>query len=115
MMGWITSRSHGSALRIIPREKLMDMRAKLPRFPQRNSNHYENFLLACKGEEAVRSPFSVGAPLTQVFNLGIIAQMFGGELRFDRATQQIVSDERASAIMDPAPRAGWEEFYRMHL
>jgi hypothetical protein len=57
----------------------------------------------------------VGAPLTQVFNLGILAQMFGGELRFDRETQQIIGDERASALMDPAPRAGWEPYYRMHL
>jgi predicted dehydrogenase len=107
--------SHGSPLRIIPREKLLDMRAKLPRFSQRNSNHYENFLLACKGEEAARSPFSVGAPLNQVFNLGIITQMFGGELRFDRETKQIIGDERASAFLDPAPRAGWEEYYRLHV
>lgn len=107
--------SHGSPLRIIPREKLMEMRAKLPRFSQRNSNHYENFLLACKGEEVARSPFSVSAPLTQVFSLGILAQMFGGELRFDRDSRQIVGHERASALMDPAPRAGWEQFYRMHL
>mgnify|MGYP005848125919 FL=1 len=107
--------SHSSPLRIIPREKMMDMRAKLPRFPQRNSNHYKNFLFACQGEEAVRSPFSVGAPLTQVFSLGILAQMFGGELRFDRDTQQIIGDKRASALMDPAPRAGWGQFYRMHL
>lgn len=107
--------SHGSPLRIIPREKLLEMRSQLPRFSQRNSNHYENFLLACKGEEVARSPFSVGAPLTQVFSLGILAQMFGGELRFDRDTQQIIGHARASALMDPAPRAGWEEFYRMHL
>jgi len=107
--------SHGSALRIIPREKMMDMRAKLPRFPQKNSNHYENFLLACMGEEKARSPFSVGAPLNQVFNLGIIAQMFGGEFRFDRKKQMMIGDERASALMDPEPRAGWEQFYRMHI
>ena len=95
---------------------MMDMRAKLPRFPQRNSNHYKNFLLACQGRGNVaRSPFSVGAPLTQVFSLGILAQMFGGELRFDRDTRQIIGDQRASALMDPTPRAGWEEFYRMHL
>lgn len=106
--------SHSSPLRIIPREKMMEVRAQLPRFPQRNSDHYENFLLACKGEEVARSPFSVGAPLTQVFNLGIIAQRFGGSLRFDRETEQIIGDKRASALMDPAPRSGWEAFYRMH-
>ncbi len=107
--------SHGSALRIIPREKMLEMRDQLPRFSQRNSNHYENFFLACKGEETVRSPFSVAAPLNQVFNLGIITQMFGGELHFDRDTKTIIGDERAAAMMDPAPRKGWEEFYKLHL
>lgn len=107
--------SHGSALRIIPREKMMEIRRQLPRFSQRNSNHYENFLLAVKGEETARSPFSVGARLNQVFNLGILSQMLEREIRFDRETEQIIGDEQASALMDPAPRAGWEAFYRMHL
>jgi len=107
--------SHSSALRIIPQEKMIEMRESLPSFPQRNSNHYENFLLACKGEEIARSPFSVSGPLTQVFSLGIIAQLLGGEIRFDRTSEEIIGDERASALMDPPPREGWEEFYKLHV
>jgi hypothetical protein len=105
--------SHGSALQIVPREKFKAMHGSLPKFPQKNSNHYTNFLLACKGEEEARSPFSIGGPLSQVFCLGILAQRFGADLEFDAATQQITNNMAAQALMDPAPRKGWEEFYSL--
>ncbi len=105
--------SHGSSLQIVPREKYMAMRRDLPRFAQRNSDHFENFLLAVKGEEEARSPFSVSGPLTQVFNLGVLAQRFGGMLKFDRETKTITNHATAQSLLDPAPRKGWEEFYKM--
>ena len=104
---------HGDALQIIPKQKFLDMRRELPRFPQKSSNHYENFLLACKGEEAVRSPFSIGGELNQVFSLGIIAQRLGGELKFDPKTKQITNNKVANQLLDPAPRKGWEQFYTL--
>ncbi|PXA04423.1 oxidoreductase [Coraliomargarita sinensis] len=106
--------THGSALQIIPREKMMDLRESLPKFPQKNSNHYANFILSCKGEEKTRSPFSVAGPLSQTFNLGCIAQRIGGEINFDRETKQIEGNKLASAFLDPKPRGGWEEFYKLH-
>jgi len=105
--------SHGSPLQIVPREKYKDMRDQLPKFSQKNSNHYANFLLACKGEEAARSPFSVSGPLTQVFNLGVLSQRFGGELDFDIHKKQITNNKVANALLDPAPRKGWEAFYAL--
>lgn len=105
--------THASPLQIVPRSKFMDMRESLPKFPQKNSNHYANFLLACKGEEESRSPFSISGPLSQVFNLGILAQRFGTDLDFDRERKQITNHAAANAMLDPAPRKGWEEFYRL--
>jgi len=105
--------SHSSPLQIVPRQKYMDMRESLPKFPQKNSNHYENFLLACKGEETARSPFSISGPLSQVFNLGVLAQRFGDDLKFDAQTKQITNHKAANSLLDPAPRKGWEEFYRL--
>jgi len=105
--------SHSSPLYIVPRAKHLEMRASLPRFPQKNSNHYANFLLACKGEEETRSPFSVSGPLTQVFNLGVISQRLGIDLEFDREAGRITNSDAAQALLDPAPRKGWEEFYRL--
>ncbi|MEO0795255.1 MAG: Gfo/Idh/MocA family oxidoreductase [Verrucomicrobiota bacterium] len=105
--------SHSDPLRIVPREKYMDMRRSLPRFPQKNSDHWKNFLLACKGEEETRSPFSVAGPLSQVLNIGMISQRLGGELHFDRETKRFTNSDEANALMDPAPRKGWEEFYNV--
>lgn len=105
--------SHSSPLTILPKEKYMDMRRSLPTFPQKNSNHYENFLLACKGQEKTRSPFEVSGPLAQVFNLGVIAQRLGGALEFDRKSKRFKGNKIANAMLDPAPRKGWEEFYRL--
>ncbi len=105
--------SHEQPLYIVPREKFLEMRPSLPSFPQRNSNHYTNFLLACKGEEAARSPFAVSGELTQVFNLGVLAQRLGGTLEFDRKQKVITNHPIAQALLDPPPRPGWEEFYRL--
>jgi len=108
-----TGGSHARPLQIIPRQKMLEMRESLPKFPQKNSSHYKNFILACKGEEETRSPFSISGPLTQVFNIGILAQRFGGELEFDKKTSQITNNKEANALLDPAPRKGWEEFYKL--
>ena len=105
--------SHGSPLQIVPRSKFLDMRASLPRFPQKNSNHYANFLLACKGEERSRSPFSVSGPLTQVMTLGILAQRLGGQIEFDRKNKRITNHPTAQTLLDPAPRKGWESYYKL--
>lgn len=105
--------SHAAVLQILPREKFMEMRADLPKFSGKPSNHYANFLLACKGEEEARSPFKVSGELTQVFNLGIIAQRLGGNLAFDPASKSFKGNAEAQALLDPAPRKGWEEFYKL--
>ncbi|MEP4076431.1 Gfo/Idh/MocA family oxidoreductase [Haloferula sp.] len=105
--------SHADILQVVPREKFMEIRRDLPRVTGKNSDHYTNFLLACKGEEEARSPFSVSGPLTQVFSLGIQAQRFGGTLEFDRETNKITNNDAAQTLLDPAPRKGWEEFYKL--
>ena len=105
--------SHSDVLRILPKQKYLDMRRSLPTFSQKNSDHYSNFLLSCKGEEKTRSPFSISGPLCQVFNLGMIAQRLGGTLKFDTKTQTITGNKVAQELLDPAPSKGWEEFYSM--
>ncbi|MGC6455254.1 MAG: Gfo/Idh/MocA family oxidoreductase [Coraliomargaritaceae bacterium] len=104
---------HAQPLQIVPREKYIEMHDSLPDYPQKNSNHYTNFLRACKGEEEARSPFSISGPLTQVFNLGVIAQRLGGELKFDRKKKVITNNNIAQSLLDPKPRPGWEEFYQL--
>ncbi len=106
--------SHGSTLSIIPKDKSADLSADLLAYPRHRTNHYENFLKACKGLEPCLSPFEVAAPLSQVFCLGVLAQKFNTPLRFDRRTKQITNHELANRwLKGTAPRKGWDTFYSL--
>ena len=106
--------SHGATTQIIPESKAKEMASKLPEVPKSPSNHYENFLLACMGEEKTRSPFEKFGPLCQVFCLGVMAQRLNEKIIFDRETKRIVNNRFADAMLTSTPpRKGWEEFYKM--
>jgi predicted dehydrogenase len=106
--------SHGSTLSIIPEEKAKEMASKLPEVPLSTSNHFKNFLLACKGQEESRSPFSIAGPLSQVFNLGVLAQRLNTKLLFDAKTNQITNNKLANSMLaDAKPRKAWREFYKL--
>ena len=107
--------SHGSILQIVPYEKYRALlkSGNVPRDFGKNSDHYANFLLACKGEEQTRSPFSVSGPLSQVLVLGCLAQRLGGELQFDREKRQVTNNKRANSLLKDNVRKGWEQFYKL--
>lgn len=106
--------SHGSTLTLLDSEKARDLYGKLPKWPKSPSNHFKNFLLACKGEEKTRSPFSVAGPLCQAMELGIIAQQVNARLEFDPVTRRITNHRVADALLDgPPPRKDWEQFYKL--
>ena len=106
--------THSSPLKIIPEEAATDMASTLPKVPESPSNHFENFLKACKGEEKTRSPFSIAGPLSQVFCLGVIAQRLSTKIEFDRESKQITNDKFANQLLvGEPPRKGWEEYYAL--
>lgn len=106
--------SHGATLQIIPDAKAKDMASKLPTVPKSPSNHFKNFLLACKGQEKCRSSFAVAGPLCQTMGLGVIAQRVNAKLTFDRETKQITNNKLANELLAGAPpRKDWEQFYKM--
>ncbi len=106
--------SHSTTLKSLNKEKekvIADL--GVPTMFGDNSDHYKNFLLACRGDEETRSPFSVSGPLSQMLALGCIAQRLGGELEFDRETRQITNNETANALLKDQPRKGWEQYYEL--
>lgn len=105
--------SHGRTLSIIPEEKAKEMEDKLPAVPESSSNHFLNFMLACKGQEKTRSPFHIAGPLSQVFCLGVIAQRYNAHLKFDPKSKKITNHKDANAMLQTPPRRGWEEFYKL--
>lgn len=106
--------THAATLSIMPKEKAADMKAKLPDYGSKETrDHFLNFVLACKGEMPCKSTMAVAAPLSQVFLLGVIAQRLGGKLMFDPATKRITNNPAADALLNPPPRKGWEQYYRL--
>ncbi len=104
--------THGDTLRIVPEERMRELAPSLPKVAGGFSDHATNFVLACQGKEASRSPFHVSGPLTQVFLLGIVAQHLGGTLSFDPARREFRDNPQANQLLHgPEPRRGWEEYY----
>ena len=105
--------SHEAASRLYPKIKMGDHRTalKAPRIPH---SHQESFVQACMGNGTTESPFSVGGELTQVLNIGMIAEYLNVELNFDPATKRFVGNEAANALLrGPAPRAEWAGHYQI--
>ena len=66
------------------------------------------------GNGTTESPFSVGGELTQVLNIGMIAEYLNVELNFDPATKRFVGNEAANALLrGPAPRGEWAGHYQI--
>ena len=89
---------------------------KVPEYPKPTSDHWTNFLLAVMGKEETRSPFSVAAPLCEVFCLGVIAQRLNRGIVFDPENKRMVGDSEADALLKGSPntpRKGWEGFYKV--
>lgn len=106
--------SHGSTLSIIPEEKAKEMEKFLPEVPKSPSNHFENFIRACCGEEKTRSPFEIFGPMSQMFCLGVIAQRLNTQLFFDTRLKRFTNNDFANALLSGMPPSkGWEEFYKL--
>ena len=91
-----------------------DYERKLPDYPAEFCTHYEGFLRAVRGEMETLSPFSVAAPLSQVFTLACIAQRLDRGFEFDPEKKRIVGDAEADALLKGTPPAkGWECYYKV--
>ncbi len=105
--------SHGAASRLLPRAKMSDFRESLQAHAPTH-DHMSNFIQACLGNATCTSPFSKGAPLTQVLILGAIAQRLNRSLDFDVTTKRFRNDDEANALLDGGPvRDGWKEYYNI--
>ena len=77
-------------------------------------NHFQSFVQACMGTGTTESPFSISGELTQVLNLGTIAEYLNVELQFDPKTKRFIGNEEANArLAGPPPRAEWADCYKL--
>ena len=101
--------SHAGPPRIVPETLHKEMAKSLPKIHFRQSNHFDNWLLACKGQEKCRSNFAYGGRLTETMMWGLIAMRVNRNLKIDPVKRTIIGDDEAAKYMSwPQPRKGWE-------
>ncbi len=80
----------------------------LARIKDGRQGHEMNWIRAIRGEEAISSPFAVGAPLTETMLLGIVAMRAGRPIEYDGAAGRITNLPDANRYLDRTYRKGWE-------
>ncbi|MCK5565857.1 MAG: DUF1080 domain-containing protein [Planctomycetes bacterium] len=116
--GVLAGKSHGAKYHFALNSKLekMEKDGKLPDPKRQNYNHYKNFLNACQGLEPSNSPFSVGAPLSEMLALGCVGQKFGGTLKYDAKAMKITNHAEANAMLKgPEVRDNWNAYDKKKL
>jgi len=94
----IMAGSHSQGGRIIP-ESVMRETPKPPKVALRckGRTHFDNWTLACKGEDTAMSPFEYAGPLSEIIVLGDIALLHPGrKLLWDSKNMKITNDEAAN-------------------
>lgn len=105
--------SHDSHSLVYPRAKMLEFKDAMALLPPK-LNHFESFVQACMGNATTESPFSISGVLTQVLNLGTIAEFLNVDLQFDPKTKRFVGNDAANALLAGAvPRAEWAECYKL--
>jgi predicted dehydrogenase len=93
------------SLRLLPQEKFAEYR--LPR--KGGSNHYHEFLEACRGNGKTSTPFYYSGPLTEMVLLGCLSTRFPAkELQWDAEALKVTNVKEANAFVRRTYRKGWE-------
>ena len=88
--------------------------AETMKAPRPEFGHGASFIQACMGNTETESPFRISGPLTQVLNLGMIAEYLNQDLEFDPRTKQFVGNAKANFLLSGAsPRPEWAHYYQL--
>lgn len=74
-----------------------------PRWSKVNNSHMFEWVLACAGDAKTYSPFEIGARITEVGMLGILALRMQKPILWDAEHRQATGLPEADAIIDPKP------------
>jgi hypothetical protein len=104
---------HGDASRIHPRRIMLENMEAI-KAPKPEYTHGTSFVQACMGNTTTTSPFSVAGELTQVLNLGMIAEYLNVDLKFDPKTKRFTGNDEANFLLQGAPpRPEWAQYYKL--
>jgi predicted dehydrogenase len=105
----ILTDTYTSSVRILPRDKFMELRQNLPPKTLRRikGDHFQEWTNAIRENRQASSDFSYAGPMTETVLLGAAAIRAGRELTFDAATRQFVGDDEANSFLKKDYPDGW--------
>jgi len=74
----------------------------------RSNGHHQDWIDAARGGRAASSNFEVGAHLTEITLLGVIALRLGEKIQWDHDTMKVTNSEKADPIIHGEYRDGWK-------
>lgn len=74
-----------------------------PRWSRVNNSHMFEWVLACAGDAKTYSPFEIGARITEVGMLGVLALRMQQPIVWDAAQRRAVGLQEADALIAPPP------------
>lgn len=74
-----------------------------PRWSQVNNSHMFEWVLACRGDARAYSPFEIGARITEVGMLGVLALRMQKTINWDAKNRKAVGLPEADSIIAPQP------------
>jgi predicted dehydrogenase len=90
---------------LLPAEKFKDFKYPNPT----TTDHYLQFVEACRGNGKTSAPFDYSGPLTEAVLLGCLATRFPGRtLEWDAAGLRVTNVEEANRFVRRRYRKGWE-------
>jgi predicted dehydrogenase len=92
---------------LLPEAKFKEVKHGPPQTIPRNTDHYREWVQACKGNGETFSSFEIGGPLTELMQLINLATLFEEALEYDTHEGRIVNSRRANGLLHREYRRGW--------
>ena len=96
--------------RLMPESKMRDYRMPAPSIPRCQSDHFQEWVAACKGGTAPFSNFDHAGPLTEFVLLGNLAIRAGAgqKVLWDGKSMKSTNRPELNALVSRQYRSGWE-------
>ena len=98
--------THTGGPRLIPESKMKGFKPPKPFLPQ-GSDHYQEWISACKGGPKPLADFDYSGPLTETVMLGNVAILTGKKLYWDSENMKITNVPEANNYLRREYRQGW--------
>ncbi len=106
--GLLATTSHNTEVRLLPKQKFEGVEQKRPRTLPTVSNHYKEWVEACRNGSTPFSNFEYTAPFAEFLNVGSLSTRFPGEaIEFEPSTGQISNHPKAAEFLRYEYRKGY--------